>query len=140
MSIEKIEFEKNEHQEDVRVTTLKNGTVIRELVAAVTEPEEQKFRRLSITAWRRRFTREERVAIEFAQLDDVTAPMQQRQIAAALRSDIRDQESAQYIDLDDPDVLTGLQNLSALGLIASTRVQEIQQPDAQPDAQPEERP
>ena len=136
MSIESVEFEKNEYDEDVRVTTLKSGTVIRELVAAATEPEEQRFRRLSIIAWRSRFTREERVAIEFAQLDDVTAPMQQRQIAAALRSDIRDQESAQYIDLDDPDVLTGLQNLSALGLIASTRVQEIQQPDAQPEERP----
>ena len=131
-----ISFEKNEYEEDVRVITTASGTVIRELVSSTPEPTQESFRRLSVTAWRRRFTRDERVAIEFAQLDDVTAPMQQRQIAAALRSDIRDQESTQYINLDDPDVLTGLQNLSALGLIAPTRVQEIQQPDAQPEERP----
>ena len=136
MTIEKIEFDKNEHQEDVRVVTMTNGTVIRELVSSTPEPVEERFRRLTVTAWRRRFTREERIAIELAQLDDPTTGMLQRQATAALRSDIRDQENARYIDLDDPDVMSGLLNLESFGLIAVGRSSEIQQPDAQPEERP----
>ena len=129
-------FEKNEYDEDVRVTTTASGTVIRELVSNTPEPAQESFRRLSVTAWRRRFTRDERIAIELAQLDDPIASMEQRRAAAALRSDIRDQENVQYIDLDDPDVLSGLLNLESFGLIAVGRSSEIQQPDAQPEERP----
>ena len=129
-------LEKNEYDEDVRVTTTASGTVIRELVSNTPEPTQESFRRLSVTAWRRRFTRDERIAIELAQLDDPIASMEQRQAAAALRSDIRDQENAQYVDLDDPDVLSGLLNLESFGLIAVGRSGEIQQPDAQPEERP----
>lgn len=136
MTIQKIEFEKNEYDEDVRVITMENGTVVRELVSSEPAPVEHRFRRLTITAWRRRFTREERVAIELAQLDDPTTGMRRRQAAAALRSDIRDQENARYIDLDDPDVMSGLLNLESFGLIAVGRSSEIQQPDAEPEERP----
>lgn len=130
MTIEKIEFEKNEYDEDVRVISMKNGTVIRELISVETSTEPQRFRRLSLAGWRRRFTREERIAIEIAKLDDPTASMEQRQAAAALRSYIKDQEAANYIDLDDPDVLEGLHTLATYGLIKPYRIGEIQEPDA----------
>jgi hypothetical protein len=136
MTIEKIEFEKNEHGEDVRVTTMKGGAIIRELVSIEQEQVPHRYRQLSLAGWRRRFTREERVAIEIAKLDDPSAEMSQRQAAAALRSYIKDQEAASFIDLDDPDVLEGLQALAASGLIGAHRVAEIQEPDAEEGDRP----
>lgn len=44
-----------------------------------------------------------------------------RQQAAALRSRLKDQESAALIDLDDPDVIEGAHGMEVLGLIAVGR-------------------
>ena len=45
--------------------------------------------------------------------------------AAALRSDLKDQEQAKLIDLDDPDVAEGVQTLEALGLLQPGRASQI---------------
>ena len=92
---------------------------------SVSQPEAALPRHITKRAWRARFTKAERVAIEWASVDRADATLQARQMAAALRSDLKDQEQAIYIDLDDPDVADGLQQLVAFGLIAAHRPAEI---------------
>lgn len=82
-------------------------------------------RRITKLAFRNRFTKAEKAGIEFAALDDPTAPISQRQQAAALRADLKDQEQATFIDLDDEDTRTGVLTLEAVGLIAAGRAVEI---------------
>jgi hypothetical protein len=92
--------------------------------AASPEPAPED-RRITKLAFRNRFTKAERAGIEFAALDDPTAPIAQRQQAAALRADLKNQEQATYIDLDDEDTRTGVLTLKAVGLIAAGRAVEI---------------
>lgn len=82
-------------------------------------------RHITALAFRNRFTRAEKVTLEMAALDDPAASMAQRQQSAALRSDMKDQESAQFIDLDRADTRTGVQTLEAAGLLAAGRALEI---------------
>ena len=82
-------------------------------------------RRITKLAFRNRFTKAEKAGIEFAALDDPTAPTAQRQQAAALRADLKDQEQATYVDLDDEDSRAGVLTLEAVGLIAAGRAVEI---------------
>lgn len=88
-------------------------------------PETILPRHITKRAFRARFTKPERVAIEWASVDRADATLQERQLAAALRSDLKDQEQAVYIDLNDPDVAEGLQQLADFGLIAPHRPGEI---------------
>lgn len=92
---------------------------------SIPQPEAPQPRHITKRAWRARFAKAERVAIEWASVDRADATLQERQMAAALRSDLKDQEQAVYIDLDDPDVADGLQQLVAFGLIAPHRPGEI---------------
>lgn len=82
-------------------------------------------REISKLAFRNRFTRSEKVALELAALDNPSAPMAQRQASAALRADLADQRDALYIDLDREDTRAGVQALEASGLIAPGRAVEI---------------
>ena len=76
-------------------------------------------------AFRNRFNQSEKVAIELAALDDPTAPMTQRQAAAALRANQADVAASTFIDLARPDTRTAVQQLEALGLLSSGRAAEI---------------
>lgn len=95
------------------------------LVQPVEPPPAPENRRISKLAFRNRFTKAEKAGIEFAALGDPTAPIAQRQQAAALRADLKDQEQATFIDLDDEDTRTGVLTLEAVGLIAAGRAVEI---------------
>ena len=90
------------------------------LAASVSAP-----RHITKLAFRNRFTKAEKAGIEFAALDDPTAPIAQRQQAAALRADLKDQEQATFIDLDDEGTRAGVLTLEAVGLIAAGRAVEI---------------
>ena len=92
--------------------------------------------RITKLAFRNRFTSAEKVAIEFACLDDPAAPMPQRLQSAALRANQADLAAAAFVDLSRPDTRTGVQMLETAGLLAEGRALEIL------DAQilPEERP
>ena len=94
-------------------------------VDAPAQPLGDSPRRISKLAFRNRFTKAEKAGIEFAALDDPTAPIAQRQQAAALRADLKDQEQATFINLDDEDTRTGVLTLEAAGLIAAGRAVEI---------------
>ena len=96
------------------------------------EPEIPPNRRITRLAFRNRFTQAELVALEIAGLDDPSAPMQQRQQAAAIRVMQRQVGEATFIDLDRPDTRAGVQQLEVGGLIASGRALEILDAPVQP--------
>lgn len=93
-------------------------------------------RHITPRALRMRFTSAERVAIEIGMLDDPTAAMAVRQQAAALRAYMGDLAAAQYIDLDDPATVSGVQMLETAGLIATGRAAAILSQDPQPGELP----
>ena len=92
--------------------------------------------RITKLAFRNRFTSAEKVAIEFACLDDPASPMPQRLQSAALRANQADLAAATFVDLAREDTRAGVQMLEAAGLLPEGRALEIL------DAQilPEERP
>jgi len=59
--------------------------------------------------------------MDFASIDNVANTIQQRQLAAAIRVDIKDSDNATYIDLLRPETRTGVQTLETYGLIAAGR-------------------
>lgn len=99
------------------------------------EPEPVQ-RRITPLAFRRRFTAAERAAIEWAAVDRADAGQQERMQAAQLRSNLKDQELASFIDLDDPDVAAGVQLLETVGLIADGRALQITDTPPRPDELP----
>lgn len=81
--------------------------------------------RITKLAFRQRFTAQEKAALEIAALDDPSAPMQQRVLAAALRANQEDVQAANYIDLKRADTRAGVAALEQYGLIAAGRAAEI---------------
>ena len=81
--------------------------------------------RITRLAFRNRFTSAEKVMLELAALDDPTAPMAQRQQAAALRATLADTAAATFIDLISADTRAGVQMLKTAGLLAAGRALEI---------------
>ncbi|MCG3785730.1 hypothetical protein [Delftia acidovorans] len=99
-------------------------------------PAPQTHRHITPLAFRRRFTGAERAAIEWAAVDRADATSGERQQAAQLRSTLKDQELASFIDLDDPDVAAGVQLLETVGLIADGRALQITDTPPRPDELP----
>jgi len=102
--------------------------VMRPYVEPTPEPEPQTVpspRIVSVLGFRRRFTPAEKAAIEWAAVDRPDQPEAQRMQAAALRATLADQAAAQFIHLEDPATVAGVQGLEALGIIAPGRALEI---------------
>ena len=76
-------------------------------------------------AFRNRFTAAEKAGIEFASLDNPTAAMPARLMAASLRANQADINAAAYIDLMRPDTRGGVEALEYFGLIAVGRADAI---------------
>lgn len=89
------------------------------------QPAPTQNRHITQLAFRRRFTKAERSAVEWAAVDKPDRPDPERQMAAALRADLKDQEQAGFIDLDDPDLIEGVTAMEGYGLIAAGRAAEI---------------
>lgn len=92
--------------------------------------------RLAPLAFRRRFTPTERAAIEWAAVDKPEQSAQERMGSAALRSSLKDQDQASYIDLDDLDTIAGTHAIEQLGLIAAGRADEILTAPVEPGERP----
>ena len=113
--------------------------VMRPYVAPPPEPEPQPVevsRIVSVFGFRRRFTPSEKAAIEWAAVDRPDQPEAQRMQAAALRATLADQAAAQFIHLDDPATVVGVQGLEALGIIEPGRALEILTAPIQPEELP----
>lgn len=81
--------------------------------------------RITRLAFRNRFTQAEKVMLELAALDDPTAPMAQRQQAAAIRAHLADVAASAFVDLARADTRSGVQSLEAAGLLAPGRALQI---------------
>lgn len=81
--------------------------------------------RITRLAFRNRFTQAEKVMLELAALDDPTAPMAQRQQAAAIRVYLADVAASAFVDLARADTRAGVQSLEAAGLLAPGRALQI---------------
>lgn len=84
-------------------------------------------------AFRSRFSATEKVALEFAMMDDPNSSQQQRQIAAMLRVFMKDLDNAQHVVLDRPDIVQGVYMLVQLGVLTEARANEILTSPVQPD-------
>lgn len=89
-------------------------------------------RHITPLAFLLRFTKAERVSIEWAAVDKADRPDSERQMAAALRADLKGQEQARFIDLDNADLVGGVTTLETYGLIAAGRAAEILSAPVQP--------
>lgn len=89
---------------------------------------ESKPTRLTVLQFRQRFTLQEKAAIEFAAIDDPTAPAQQRQQSAMLRAVLADQAAAEFIDLADASTVEGVQLLVQADLLTEQRGAEVLAP------------
>lgn len=81
--------------------------------------------RITRLAFRNRFTQAEKVMLELAGVDDATAPMAQRQQAAAIRVYLADVAASAFVDLGRADTRAGVQSLEAAGLLAPGRALQI---------------
>lgn len=81
--------------------------------------------KITILALRNRFLPAEKVGIDLMSIDNTAAPMEQRQLAAALRVMMQDISMADYIDLTADALIGGIQTLEYYGLIAVGRADEI---------------
>jgi hypothetical protein len=81
--------------------------------------------RMTVLAYRNRFTTAEKVAIEMAALDDPAADMAARTQAAAVRVYVQDLATAKYIDPSDEATRAGTLALEAAGLLAEGRALAI---------------
>ena len=98
-----------------------------------THPRSEASRR----AWYRRNGGEYRAWRLGVPVDPACTPtVWQRMQSAALRADLKDQEQAAYIDLDDADVAEGVQTLEAIGLLNAGRAMEIIGATVQPEERP----
>lgn len=106
-----------------------------QFVHPTTEPEpepEPLERRVTRLGFRNRFTQAELVTLEIAGLDDPTAPIAQRQQAAAIRVMQRQVSDATFIDLDRPDTRAGVLQLEAGGVLGAGRALQILDAPIQP--------
>lgn len=99
-------------------------------------PASDLVRTVSVLAFRRRFTKAERAAIEWAAVDRSDQPVAIRQQAAALRATLADQAAANFIDLNDNDTAVGVQGLETMGLLAPGRAAEIITTPVRPEELP----
>lgn len=81
--------------------------------------------RIKVGAFRERLGEAAKVKIELASVDDPDAPLNQRMLSAKLRVFKDDLETYTHVDLNRPDVLAGLQQLLAVGLVAQADIDRI---------------
>ena len=82
-------------------------------------------RRITVLAFRNRFTKLEKILIDIASIDDPNAELNERMNAAAIRADMKDSDSAAYIDLGRDDTRSGVMSMETLGIINAGRALEI---------------
>lgn len=84
-------------------------------------------KKITVLAFRKRFSLTEKVNLELASTTnpDPETSIEQKTMAATLRVMMKDLETALYIDLEDPEVVNGLNIMESFQLIAPGRANEI---------------
>jgi hypothetical protein len=81
--------------------------------------------KITVLAFRNRFTQTEKVTIDMASIDNPAASMPQRQLAASLRVMNADLAVASFVDLSRADTRAGVQQLETFGIIGTGRATAI---------------
>jgi hypothetical protein len=81
--------------------------------------------KITVLAFRNRFTVNEKIMMDLASIDDPTKTMNERQISAAIRVILRDCDCASFIDLSRPDIVSGLELMKSVGILTPERANEI---------------
>lgn len=81
--------------------------------------------KITVLAFRNRFTQAEKVMMEMVSIDNPAGTMQQRQLAAALRAAATDLSVATFVDVTRPDTIAGIQQLETYGVIGAGRSAQI---------------
>lgn len=81
--------------------------------------------KITVLAFRNRFTTTEKVTLDLASIDNPSASMQQRQLAAMLRVMQQDLAVANYVDLARTETINGLHVLETYGILGTGRANEI---------------
>ena len=82
-------------------------------------------KRITLLAFRNRFSKEEKIRIDLASIDDPTTSQAMRELAASLRVDLKDSDAATFIDLARPDTIAAVIALETYTLIGVGRANEI---------------
>lgn len=88
-------------------------------------PELARDRHITVLAFRNRFTQTEKVTMDMASIDNPSAPMQSRQLAATLRVTMKDTDAATFIDLNRPETRAGVIMLETYKIIGAGRAAVI---------------
>ena len=91
--------------------------------------------RVTRLGFRMRFTQAEKVGLEIASLDNPSAELADRALAAGLRVALADQRDATFIDLGDAYTRAGVVQLEQFGLLAAGRAAEILDAPVSPEEQ-----
>jgi hypothetical protein len=84
--------------------------------------------KVTVLAFRNRFTQTEKVTLEMASIDNPAAPAQSRQLQAALRVMMADLNVATFVDLDRAEIKGGVHLLETYGIIGAGRANIILNP------------
>ena len=82
-------------------------------------------KKITVLAFRNRFTQEEKITIELAGIDNPAATMNDRIQSAGLRVAMTDLATAIFIDLADPMTIGIVTTLEQSGIIGAGRADEI---------------
>lgn len=88
--------------------------------------------KLTVLAFRNRFTQTEKVTIEMACLDNPAATMEQRYQSAGLRASMADLNAATFVDILRPDTVASINQLETVGIIGVGRAAQILSTVVQP--------
>jgi hypothetical protein len=122
---------------DPAALVVRSVRIVRDWTAAeILAFKQNSTRHISRRAFRFRFTVDERIAFEMAQVDDPTAAQAARLVAAGLRVMDKDIAASAYINLNDSATQAGVQQLEALGVIAAARAEAIIWGDIEPGELP----
>lgn len=80
---------------------------------------------ITVLAFRNRFTNQEKVIIDLASIDDPNSVIEQRQMAALLRSFLTDLNVARFVDLKSQQIIDSVNLLENNGIITIGRAEEI---------------
>lgn len=77
--------------------------------------------KITVLAFRNRFTQNEKIGIEIAALDNAAAPMESRMQSAMLRAFMSDLHAATFVDISRPDTRNGVLFLEQAGIVGPGR-------------------
>lgn len=93
-------------------------------------------RRITVLAFRNRFSTNEKITIDMASIDNPAATIQSRMLAASLRVSQKDLDNATFVDLDRADTIAGVTSMETYGILGTGRAAQILNAEVLPIERP----